>query len=211
MLMVLFACPVENCDSDSYRSQRGCRKHINQKHGWFFYFDSKPNIETVLPEHCTRNQPMQRTKRSNTKDIPMFLKSCLLHRTFKKWLESPGGGSKSSVQAEQIACRISKYLKYCCQDVTKEWEIPEQVIDYCLGSVTLISDFVTYLQEKWKVGYAGIIGYINSLSHLLDFRRVTVVVNSNTSVFIAAEIYMDRVKKCLSKKNESRMEFFIKH
>ena len=198
-----FTCPVSNCDSNSYRSKRGCRKHVYIKHGWFFYFASKPNIETVFPEQCTKIQQMQRTKRSNTKDIPMFLKTCLLYKSLKRWLTSPGGGSKSNNQAEQISCRILKYLMFCCPDVKKDWDIPDEVVDYCLGSVTLISDFINYLQEKWNVGYAGVIGYINSTSHLLDFRRISEKIESNVSVFIAAEIYMDRVKKYISKKMRS--------
>lgn len=205
----LFDCPVKNCDNESYRSQRGCRKHVYQRHGWYFYFDTRPNIELVLPEHFTNRKPMQRTKRSNTKDIPMFLKTCLLYKKFKRWLTSSAGGSKSGVQAEQISCRVLKYLKFCCQDVSKEWEIPEPVTDYCLGSVTLISDFITHLQEQWKVGFAGVIGYINSLSHLLDFRRVAVTTSTNLSVFIAAEIYMQRVKKCLCKKMRSEWSFLL--
>ena len=195
-----FTCPVISCDSNIYRSQRGCRKHVCQRHGWYFYFDSKPNIEAVLPEQCTKTGPMQRTKRSKTSDIPMFLKSCSIHKTFKSWLTSPAGGLKSNIQAEQISCRVMKYLKFCCQDHNEEWDVPVQVVDYCLGSISLISDFITYLQDNWSVGYAGLIGYINSLSHLLDLRRISATLNSNISVFIAAEIYMDRVKKCLSKK-----------
>ena len=205
----LFICPVVNCDSNSYRSRRGCRKHVVQKHGWYFYFDSKPSVETVLPEQCTKTRQMQRTKRSNTKEIPMFLRTCSLHKTFKMWLTSPGGGSKSNVQAEQTSCRVLKYLMFCCQDVNDDWEVPEQVVDYCVGSITLISDFITYLQDEWKVGYAGVIGYINSISHVLDFRRVSSTIDSNISVFIAAEIYMDRVKKCLSKKMRSEWNLLL--
>ena len=59
----LFMYPVENCDSEFYRRQRGCRKHVYQRHGWFYYFNSKLKLETALPEHCTKIQPMQRTKR----------------------------------------------------------------------------------------------------------------------------------------------------
>ena len=139
----------------------------------------------------------------------MFLKTCSLHKTFKRWLTSPGGGSKSNIQAEQVGCRVLKYLKFCCQDVSKEWEIPESVVDYCLGSVTLISDFINYLKDTWNVGYAGVIGYINSLSHLLDFRRVASADNSNIPVFIAAEIYMDRVKKCMSKRMRAEWNLLL--
>ena len=141
--------------------------------------------------------------------MPMFLKTCILHRTFKTWLTRPGGGSKGSEQADQISCRVLKYLKYCCEDVTSSWEIPESVVDYCLGSITLISDFIDYLKDTWNVGYAGVIGYMNSLSHLLDFRRISGVNNSNIPLFIASEIYIDRVKKCLSKKMRAEWNILL--
>ena len=145
-----YECPIESCDSEPYRSQRGCRKHVYQRHGWYYYFDEKPRIETVLPEQCTKIPPMQRTKRSTTKDMPMFSKTCSLHRTFTRWLTSPGGGSKSQTQAEEISCRVLKFLKFSCQDVTKEWEIPEQVVDYCLGSVTSITTSLTICKSIGK-------------------------------------------------------------
>ena len=45
------------------------------------------------------------------------------------------------------------------------------MVDYCLGSLNRLSDFVEYLQNEWKIGYSGIIRYMNSLCHLLDFPR----------------------------------------
>ena len=35
----------------------------------------------------------------------------------------------------------------------------------------MLSDVVEYLQNKWKIGYSGIIGHTNALGHVLDFRR----------------------------------------
>ena len=75
----LFNCPILYCDSDSYRSIRGCRKHVHQRHGWFYYFDKKPNVEDVFPNTLDfLRKEMQKTKRSRTTDIPTF-KSCLLY------------------------------------------------------------------------------------------------------------------------------------
>ena len=76
----------------------------------------------------------------------MFLKTCVVGENFKKCLQSPGGGEKGESQADQLLCKVLKYLKYCCVDVSLSWDIPESVVDYCLGSVTMISDFVGYLQ-----------------------------------------------------------------
>ena len=35
----LYHCPIQLCEHERFKSQRGCRKHVNKKHSWFFYFD----------------------------------------------------------------------------------------------------------------------------------------------------------------------------
>ena len=106
---------------------------------------------------------------------------------------------KSLSQADQVTSKVLKYAKYskfCC-DVNNSLEI---VIDYCIGSVTMLSDFVAYLQTEWKVGYSGIIGHMNAVNHMLDYRRSSDTCKINLSVFIASEIYLQRVKKYLLRK-----------
>ena len=56
------------------------------------------------------------------------------------------GGGNGESQADQLLCKVLKYLNYCCADVSISWDIPESVVDYSLGSATMISDFVGYLQ-----------------------------------------------------------------
>ena len=166
-----FSCPVAHCDNEKFRSKRGCRKHVFNKHGWFFYFEEKPDIEKVFPSLNTRESKYQLPKRAITASMPTFLKTCLMAQTFVKWLKSPGGGGKMNKQADQILCKTLKYLKFCCSDVSTSWEIRETVVDYCLGSLTMLSDFVDYLQKEWSLGYSGVIGYMNAIGHMLDYRR----------------------------------------
>ena len=166
-----FVCPIVNCDSEKYRSIRGCRKHVFSKHGWFYYFDEKPDISSVFPSLNTRVSSYKPQKRVRTSNMPMFVKTSIIGQNFKKWLKSPGGGGKSETQADQVMCKNLKYLKYCCSDVAPTWEVRESVVDYCLGSLTMLSDFVESLQGEWKMGYSGIIGYMNSVGHMLDYRR----------------------------------------
>ena len=51
----LYHCPIQECDHDGFQSQRGCRKHVNTKHSWFFYFDEKPSSKdshrTYIPAY----------------------------------------------------------------------------------------------------------------------------------------------------------------
>ena len=124
--------------------------------------------------------------------IPLFLFKIFLY---------PGGGGKMTVQANQTLCKILKYLKSCCSNVSSGWNVPGTVVDYCLGSLNMLSDFVEYLQNEWKIGYSGIIGYMNALDHLLDFRRTfSHSASENVSVFLVSEIYLQRVKRFLFEK-----------
>ena len=43
-----FCCPLPSSDSLSFKSQRGCRKHASTKHGWYYYFEEKPNWKVFL-------------------------------------------------------------------------------------------------------------------------------------------------------------------
>ena len=44
----LYHCPIQLCEHEGFQSQRGCRKHVNNKHSWFFYFDEKPRVDLKL-------------------------------------------------------------------------------------------------------------------------------------------------------------------
>ena len=203
----LFHCPVPNCDSFSFTTKRGCRKHVFTRHGWYYFFDARPDPKVVLPELSRRNEKPTKSKRSRTNDMPMFSKECKFDKMFKLWLCSPGGGMKSYCQASQISCRVLKFLKFCCQDCCSSWDVPFTVVDFCLGNVTAISDFIDYLKNQWGVGYAGVIGYMHSLSHVLDYRRIER--GDSQTTFLSSEIYIDRVKLSLSKKMRSEWNILL--
>ena len=197
----VYFCPVELCESNGFSSQRGCRKHVHIKHGWYYFFDEKPDMSKYFPELSTNVNTITTTKRGQSSGMPCFEKSCEIGVKFSKWLNSPGGGGKSKSQSEQTAIRALKYLKFCCSDQLATWELPESVVEYCMGSVSTISEFIEYIQaQPYKVGNSGTIGYMNSLSHLLDFCRANGKTDKNIHVFIATEVFLDRVKKCLKKK-----------
>jgi len=198
----IYICPISTCENNGFSTKRGCRKHVFKTHGWFYYFDTKPDVQTVLPNINTRLCSYTLPKRAQTSKMPMFLKTCQIGEGFQSWLTSPGGGGKSVIQADQLLCKILKFFKFCCEDVNGEWDIPGTVADFCLGSVTMISDFVNYLQEEWNVGCSGITGYMNAIGHMLDYRRTMGVTESNLSIFVASEIYLQRIKRFLLKKQK---------
>ena len=113
-----YSCPVPSCEQEKYRSKRGCRKHVFNKHGWFYYFDTKPDIERVFPSLNTRTSTYELRRKAKTSQMPTFAKTCTVGKQFKGWLQSPGGGGKMHSQADQTLSRILKYLKFCCSDVS---------------------------------------------------------------------------------------------
>ncbi|CAH3173163.1 unnamed protein product, partial [Porites lobata] len=43
----LFHCPVQICNHEGFATQRGCRKHVKNKHSWYYYFDEKPDSAQI--------------------------------------------------------------------------------------------------------------------------------------------------------------------
>ena len=69
---------VAYCESEPYRSKRGCCKHVFMKHDWYYYFEEKPDIVKVFSEFDTRTNNCQLPKRVKTSNMPMFLKTCVV-------------------------------------------------------------------------------------------------------------------------------------
>ena len=142
----LYHCPIQECDHDGFQSQRGCRKHVNTKHSWFFYFDEKPNSKEIdfRLVNTIQDQTSGTTKHA-VKLLPSFSSSCDIGEVFTKWLTGSGGGCKKDRTAQQIVTRCLKFLRFCCED---EEELTFDVVDFSLCSPNLLFKFIDYLQEK---------------------------------------------------------------
>ena len=118
----LFICPVAYCESEPYRRKRGCRKHVFKKHGWYYYFEEKPDIAKAFSEFSTRTSNYQLSKLVKTCNMPlktsnMFLKTCKVGVNFKKWsapvveekvkVMQISYFAKSTDQLLHISCHIS--------------------------------------------------------------------------------------------------------
>ena len=84
----LYHCRIQACGHDGFKSQCGCRKHLNIKHSWFFFFDQNPTFQV----------------------------SSQIGELFTKWLTGSGGGCEKDRAAQQIAKRCFQFLKFCCED-----------------------------------------------------------------------------------------------
>ena len=85
----LFICPVAYCESEHYRSKRGCRKHVFTKHAWYYYFEEKPDIAKVFPEFSTSTNNCQLPKRVKTSNMPICFKHLRGWGEFQKMATKP--------------------------------------------------------------------------------------------------------------------------
>ena len=194
----LFVCPVLNCDSDSYHSQRGCRKHVATKHGWYYYFESKPNVDELFPEKILASK--RPVLRSKTWDMPTFSDKCKLAHDFISWICSAGGGGKDRNQAQQLCRKILKFCKFILENMSEDFELTQTLLEFCLGSTEFVSRFLKFLEDDCKVGKPGMISYLHSLSHGLDFLRYKGIRADKITIFLSTEVFLSRAKQCLRRK-----------
>ena len=171
----LYHCPIQECDHDGFQSQRGCRKHVNTKHSWFFYFDEKPTDSKLatnsseIPKKSstsgTDDDISHASMKHSARLIPSFSPSGQIGEEFTNWLTGSGGGYKKDRPAQQIVNRCFKFLKFCGEE---EEELNFEVIDFGLCSPSLLFKFIDFLQEECKLGHGGRLGYVDAISELID-------------------------------------------
>ena len=197
----IFQCPVPHCDYMGFSSQRGCRKHVKNKHGWFYYFDVKPDLKlsrTNVRPHGKGSILLEKSHRAQTSTIPSFTKDTPFGHEIVNWLQSMAGGGKSKCLANQVLSKSLKYIRFCSEDFLDE-EVTESNIDYCLGSTTHIYRFFDYLEKDFDVSASGRIGYINALLDVMDFRKFKGLNFDTLQNFSIVEIYLKKIRKCMGK------------
>ena len=83
-----YVCPVETCLHTHYMSRRGLRKHINNIHTWFYYFDKQPVIDKMDLDAETEVVPVKAVNTSFTTSSGYGLQ-------FMQWLQHPAGEDRS--------------------------------------------------------------------------------------------------------------------
>lgn len=194
----LFHCPVQSCNHDGFTTQRGCRKHVKNKHRWYYYFDEKPDNAQVKSLH-----DQEKKNEANDQKIPRKIRTVAsfdttsdIAKNFLSWLTGSGGGCKSDRQAQQIVSKCLKFLKFCCED---EEELTMDIVDFSLCSPNLLFKFVDTMQDDWKLGHAGRIGYLDAIAELGDYRKVNGASESVSRGLTSTEMYLKKVRKTVSK------------
>ena len=195
----LFHCPVSGCSHDGFGTQRGCRKHVKKNHCWFKYFDEKPaEIQFAVNEFTSHDcRDLKDTKLVHSaNNVPSFSRSGPISEAYLTWLVGSGGGCKSERQAQQIVSKCLKFLKFCCED---EEELTWDIIDFSLCSPNLLFKFVDTMQDDWKLGHAGRIGYLDAIAELMDFRKVNGASEIVLRGLMSTDTYLKKARKTVSK------------
>lgn len=194
----IYHCPVENCLHIGFKSGRGLRKHVNNKHEWFYYFQQEPKFErSSIKEKLTKKL------KASTHKQPAFSIADGFGAQFRKWLETPCGGGKAQREAEQIAKRGMKFLMFSMGQDNDGSEANEDYVDCCIGSPSLLINFLAAITTDWGLRASGALAYMRSIADLVDFRKASGVSDDVLRSFAVAEVYLRRGKCNLSKKKKS--------
>ena len=88
-----------------FSSQRGFRKHVKNKHGWFYYFDAKPDLKLSRTNVRPRGKGsilLEKSHRARISTIPSFTKDTPFGHAMVNWLQSIAGDGKSKYLANQV-------------------------------------------------------------------------------------------------------------
>ena len=86
--------------------------------------------------------------------------------------------------------------QFCWEE---EEELSFDVIDFSLCSPSLLFKFIDCLQEEYKLGHGGRLGYIDAISELIDFRKVNGASDGVLRKLSATELYIKRARKTVAK------------
>jgi hypothetical protein len=192
-----YVCPIEMCLHVGFKSDRGLRKHVNSIHPWYFYFDKQPAInrfEAPIDDKVRR--------KCSTHNIPAYSLDEGIGLEFLDWLRTPCGGGKTNKQSVQIGRRAMKFLMASIGDTEVDKSVSDEYIDCCLGSPSIVINFLKLATEEWRLSSSAALNYMKAINDLMDFRKANGVTDDVLRSFTVAEVYIRRGKDNLSKKKK---------
>ena len=198
----IYHCPAESCSHPGFTSKRGCRKHINNIHPWYFYFEENPTRD--INDQMTSTSSNQDFKKNTcTIYMPSYPVNSAVALEFSSWLAAICGGGISKSQSQQTASRAMKFLTFCSGE--DEDELTGSFIDYCSGCPQLVTDFAEVLKNEWKIGSSAQLSYSHAINDLIDFRKAREASSDALRNFGISGIYLTRGKKFLAR--QKKMEW----
>ena len=200
-----YTCPVKCCENRTFFSKRGCRKHVDTKHRWYYYFDEKPS-ERLIEQGIKQQQSSHGAskfgdglkKRADTTKMPYYSISSGIGKKYIDWLCAVCGGGMLESQATQNGIRVMKFLKHCSED--DEDELSEEHIDYCIGSAQHICKFIEHIGKEWGLGSSAQFGYLQAITDLIDFRKSSGLSATVLGNLAVSEVYINRGKRALARR-----------
>ena len=110
----------------------------------------------------TKIKPMIRRFHVKSGQLPLLTRQATLLRIFCH-------GSLAVAGAVNVISKCLKFLKFCYED---EEELTFDIVDFSLCSLNLLFKFVDTMQDDWKLGHAGRIGYLDAIAELGDYRKL---------------------------------------
>ena len=107
--MVFFTA---QCKFVSTMDSKSCRKHVKNKHSWYYYFDEKPDSTLNVDETNKCEASDQKIITRKSRAIASFDPTNNIAKNFFLWLTGSGGGCKSDQRAQQIVSKCLKFLKF---------------------------------------------------------------------------------------------------
>jgi len=187
----LFTCPISLCLHSDFKSSRGLRKHVSNKHPWYYYFDQQPIL---------KREEMVLKKKAVTAGKPAFSLEEGIGLRFVLWLCTSCGGGKNRKEARHIAKRAMKFFMHALGSNENDNELTEEFVDCCLSSASIFISFLKVLEEEWKLSSSGSVNYVKAISDFVDFRKSNGVSDSTLRCFTVVEVYLRRAKENLRKK-----------
>ena len=192
-----FVCPVESCMHVGFKSSRGLRKHIDTRHNWYYYFDTKPAVKR---DQIVADPTKVRSK-CLTHTIPSFSLEEGIGLDFCNWLQAPLGGGKTAREAGQIAKRGMKFLLHVMgEDFVADTQACADYIDCAVGSAAAVIKFMETITTEWGMSSSGAVNYVKSISDLADFRKSQGISDTVLRAFSVTEVYLRRGKENLQRK-----------
>ena len=78
--------------------------------------------------------------------------------------------------------------------------VTEEYVDCCLGSPSLVINFLKKVTGDWGLSSSAAINYLKYITDLLDFRKASCVTDAVLRSFAVTEVYLRRGKDNPSKK-----------
>ena len=161
-----------------------------RNHGWLYHFKE-------LPPYERRDAQLKEIikLKASTHNEQSFSISRGVGGDFVTWIQSPWGGGKSLKEAKQIGRRSMKYLFSALGEGENETEASEEYVDCVIASPNLLINFLKLIIEDWGLKAAAVLGYLQAISDLCDYRKSKGCSDSVLRSFAVTEVY---IRKCKS-------------